>query len=159
MLTLTELIVCALAVWEIIEIWRHSLILADWRSWFEVRVDRWGELAQCNFCLSPWVAAAAVGAVLALDITPAERSGVVVYLLVELLWWFWAILRFAIYAFAVARLANLGNDLTYSFCRTPKHNKWLPSPDETSNSNLNSEPDDDGPSEPGDPESTGTTDV
>lgn len=166
-LTLTELLIAALAVWEIVEIWRHSLLFADWRSRTEVRVDRFGELMQCNFCLSPWVAAVAVVALLAVDIQSHHSRDTLLYWVIEIVWWVWTILRIGIYAFAVARLANLGNDLFYDYCRTPKHNKLLPfvedvdADDDISNSNLNSESDDDSgqePGEPGEPEA-GTPDI
>jgi len=110
-MSIIHLIVASLAVWEIIEIWRHSSLFASWRA----RVELWEgglhgwlhELLMCAFCLAPWVAFATC-----------------VSLHVPLL-------RLLVYAFAVARLANLGNDLTHSFCRTPKFNE-LDIPDDVS---------------------------
>ena len=31
----TKLIIASLAVWEILEIWHHSSLMASWRDWAE----------------------------------------------------------------------------------------------------------------------------
>ncbi len=84
-------VACALAVWEIIEIWRHSALFADWRARVELWEGSFGYMLRCSFCLSPWVA------------------------------FFCVVAGFdsLLYALGIARLANLGNDLTHAFCRTP----------------------------------------
>lgn len=98
MLDLTLLVVAALAVWEALEIWNHSSLFARLRA----RVELWdhlgGDLLRCMFCLTPWV------------------SLVVLTALV----WTELHLRVIAWALAVARLANLGNDLTHYLCRTPR---------------------------------------
>lgn len=144
-----ELFVAMLATWEIVEIYRHSLLFADRRSKMEARVDKLGDLFQCNFCLAPWVAALCL-LILMTEHIPEGNE------ILDGLRRVTRILRLPLYAFAVARLANLGNDLTHDYCRTPKHDKYLPPwVEPTSNTNLssaddygNSEPDDGGTSEP-----------
>lgn len=94
-----ELIVAALATWQIVEIWHHSLLMAPLRSRTEMWNNKLGELLSCPFCLSVWVALAC-----ALGVTVGRDSGAATVVL----------------AFAVARLANLGNDVFKSYCLTPK---------------------------------------
>jgi hypothetical protein len=101
-MNLFTLIVAALATWHIVEVWHHGSIFASWRA----RVDLWegffGELLRCPFCLSVWVAGLSTG------------------------WFFltsavgYDVLAWPLYLFAVARLANLGNDVSRDLCRTPK---------------------------------------
>lgn len=105
---LVSLVVAALAVWEILEIWHHSALMASWRARAELLEGKLGELLRCMFCMSPWTSAA---------------------VLLAMGWWKWpgsSLATFIVWAFAVARLANLGNDLGYEFCRTPRHNRDLP---------------------------------
>jgi hypothetical protein len=125
---MTELIVAALATWEILEIWRHSSLLASWRSITENWEGFWGDLTSCPFCMAPWTALVCLVLLAPYRLLPGE----------------WSLLglmpTLVIYAFAVARLANLGNDLGYPFCRTVRHNKILPTlPDapEAAASSLN----------------------
>jgi hypothetical protein len=61
------------------------------------------------FCLAPWVSVA-VCALLALGAEMATNGP-------RLLGW---VLPLPVWALAAARLANLGNDLTYAYCRTPR---------------------------------------
>lgn len=104
-ITLAELVVAALAVWQIVEIWHHSSLLAPLRAKAELLDGKVGELLRCPFCLSVWVALL-VGLIVLL---PAE-------------WWAWPF-KAAVIAFALSRAANLGNDLTREWCRTPQINK------------------------------------
>ena len=94
-----HLLIWCLATWEIIEIWRHGSIFAGLRARVELYDSMLATLLLCGFCLSPWVAAAVIAS-WATD------------------WW---IPRFVITAFAVARLANIGNDLAHDWCRTPRN--------------------------------------
>lgn len=123
-MTLTELIVAALAVWEILEIWHHGQITARGRAWMEA-IDHWfvSRLAACMFCLAPWVSG--------LLVVP----GLIVS--THVIWsWPWYVgwplgllsctAKAVIYALAVARLANLGNDLCYDYARTPKEEVFVP---------------------------------
>jgi hypothetical protein len=103
-----ELVVAALAVWEILEIWHHSSIMASWRARAELLEGKLGELLGCMFCMSPWTSA---------------------FVLLFLGWWDWPgrpVTAFVVWVFAVARLANLGNDLGYPLCRTYRHNREIP---------------------------------
>ena len=98
-----NLIVAALATWQIIEIWHHSLFMAPLRAITDTWENKFGELASCPFCLSPWVG------LLCVTILELQEYGLA-----------GACGSLIIYAFAVARLANLGNDLSSKFNRTPK---------------------------------------
>ncbi len=109
----TKLIIASLAVWEILEIWHHSSLMASWRDWAEQQEGWRGELAACMFCAAPWTSLICI-ALLALP----ELPGV--------LGWLGMIPAWIVSAFAVARLANLGNDLAYRQCRTYRHNRQLP---------------------------------
>jgi hypothetical protein len=101
-MTLTEVIIAALAVWQIVEIWHHSSLFASWRAKVETQQDRWyGELLLCPFCLSLWVAVLVTLGLVVLD--------------------YWHLGSVILGSFAVARLANLGNDLTHLWCRTPRN--------------------------------------
>ena len=107
-MTFVELIVAGLATWQIIEIWHHSRIFAGCRSRVELWENWLGELLICPFCLSPYV---------------GWLSAAVLLLLARL----HPAFGIPVYGFAVARLANLGNDLTHHRCRTVRHNHLDPS--------------------------------
>lgn len=119
-MTWLDLAVAALATWQAVEVWHHGSLFAGPRAALEVKSGFWARLLLCPFCLSVWVA---VVAAVALD--RGDRSPP----WVDLGWvsraLTWALdqvllaLRAACYALAVARLANLGNDLTRGWCRTP----------------------------------------
>jgi hypothetical protein len=98
-----DLIVAALATWQIVEIWHHSLLFADWRSITEMWDNKLGELLGCPWCLSVWVGFLCAGA---LHLTSVPLLGPCVTIV--------------LYGFAASRLANLCNDLFKSYCRTPK---------------------------------------
>lgn len=98
-----ELIVAALATWQIVEIWHHSLLFADWRSITEMWDSKLGELLGCPWCLSVWIGFICCGA---LHLTSLSLIGPCV--------------EIVLYGFAVSRLANLCNDFFKSYCRTPK---------------------------------------
>lgn len=100
-----DLVVLALAVWHAVEVYHHGSIFANLRDWFQTRVWDWlAMLTGCMFCLSFWIS------------------------LVLTVWWLLATywpdlmvgLRSPIYMLAVCRLANLLNDLTHPWCRTPR---------------------------------------
>lgn len=109
--SLVALLVGALAVWEMIEIWRHSSLLAGLRARAELLEGKLGELLRCGFCLSVWLGMAVVPFIIPGDTTNET----------------WHLVKTAggmvLVGFAVARLANLGNDLTHAWCRTPRDNK------------------------------------
>jgi len=101
-------IIAALATWQAVEIWRHSSIMAGFRASVETwQPGRLQELLQCPFCLSVHVALFCVIAL----IMPCV-IGPVGY-----------VVAIPVAALAVARLANLGNDVFRRYCRTPRHDR------------------------------------
>jgi hypothetical protein len=101
-----EFLILVLAAGQILEIWRHGEILREWRAWMEIAPL--GEfvktLTLCTFCFSVWI-----GWVTTFAYQPGVEGGI-----------FLALIRFLFVGLAVARASNLLNDLTHSFCRTPK---------------------------------------
>ncbi len=140
-ITVTNLAMLALAVWQIVEIWRHSNLFAGCRATIEAWPD-WDEesfhracpgrsramvwcVKQCvhvqafvrNVLLCPWCASIWVGLVVAM------------FWLCLPEWLQW--LTFVALGLAISRLANLGNDVTHGLCRTPKANRLPDLHDET----------------------------
>jgi len=93
-----QLLIAALATWQVVEIWHHSLLMAPLRARTEMWTGKLGELLACPWCLSVWVGFGC-GAALS-----TGYRGLYVIL----------------FGFACSRLANLANDLTHSHCRTPR---------------------------------------
>jgi hypothetical protein len=100
---LTTLILLALATWQTVEVLHHSEVF----YWAKIKAEDhmdgpfgfWARLYLCPFCLSHWVAAAyCIGLY-----TPVGGL---------LSWW--------LIVLAAVRLANLGNDLTKTWCQTPR---------------------------------------
>lgn len=101
---MTTVLIAALATWQIVEIWRHSQLTAGGRAAIELRSGMVASWLSCPFCLSPWVALACfAGLTLTRGLYGIEE-----------------VCSLVITSLAIARLANLGNDLTYSWNRTPK---------------------------------------
>jgi hypothetical protein len=102
---LGNILVAALATWQLVDIIRHAAIAAPIRLWAQAAADsggRWafvGKLLLCPYCLSHWVAAAFVLA-LASPLSP--------------------VLKLIALTLAVTRLANIGNDLLKNIELTPK---------------------------------------
>ena len=96
-----DILIAALAAWQLIEVWQHSMLLSEWRAEAELIDGRLGELLCCPFCLSPCVSLLMLSI-----ISLANVTGYCLDLPVQ--------------ALACARLANLGNDLCHAFCRTPR---------------------------------------
>lgn len=100
---LSVLIVCGLATWQIVEIWRHGSIFGKARMRAEALSNSdsafylVGDLLNCPFCLSVWV-------------------GFISYGL-----WCWHYTSLVVIGFAISRLANLGNDFAYFITRSPGH--------------------------------------
>lgn len=112
---LTELIIAFLATWQIIEIIHHSYLLSGWRARVELIENWWWHgLLSCPFCMSPWVA----------WLVCALLLGVRYGLGLEIGW----LILLPIYGLAVARLANLGNDVGHAWCRTPRENEKISKP-------------------------------
>lgn len=126
-MTATQLLVAALATWQAVEVWHHSSLFTAARARWEARGGFLGDLLGCPWCLSVWVGAAAALLPAAgwwmrvwAERAPGATPGSAADLLCGLMWlpggaaWLFA------HALAVSRLANLGNDLTRRWCRTPK---------------------------------------
>ena len=96
-MAIESLIIITLAVTETIEVWQHSSLMAGARARTQMWENKIGELLHCPFCLSVWVS-------LAICVLWELQS---------------PMLQLTITAFAVARAANLVNDLTHAYCRTP----------------------------------------
>lgn len=111
-MSLGECVVVALAVWQIIEIWHHGEVFDTQRA----KLELWeasdctlfwfvGRLSACAFCLSPWI-----GWICALIWQFGQTPG-----------------RILLTGFAVARLANVGNDLLGPWSNTPQHDDLVTS--------------------------------
>lgn len=96
-----QLIVAALAVWQIVEIWHHSSLFAACRARVELQSSLPALLLQCPWCLSVWVGLLCA-TVLSIDGNVSRVSGLVCL------------------GLAASRLANLGNDVFHYCNRTPR---------------------------------------
>lgn len=136
--SLAELIVLGFAVWEAIEIWRHADVpfIATGRAYVETWDGFFGQVLRCPFCLAPW--AAITLWLSASEIAYCLASAVCLLALVfgkhtKVTGWILALTMILIallnvgfrrydvhlLVLAAARLANVGNDLTHAWCRTP----------------------------------------
>lgn len=93
-----DLILIGLATWQAIEIYWHSPLFAEARAKAEEGSDEVSQVLQCPWCLSVWVAGIIA---LWVMLTPT-------------------LLHIPVWALAASRLANILNDLTHSFNRTPR---------------------------------------
>ena len=109
---MTEIIIGALAVWEVIEIWRHSHLFATWRARVDLWEGRLGQLLHCPFCMAPWVSLLVVSALETSKYLAQHSSRSLAIVAI--------VLNVIVYTLAVARLANLYNDVAHRYCRTPK---------------------------------------
>jgi len=98
-----DLIIAALATWQIVEIWHHSSLMAPLRARTEMWTGKIGQLLGCPWCLSVWV---------------GMLCGVL--LASEDAFWLSRVGSVFVYGFAISRLANLGNDIFKGYCRTPR---------------------------------------
>jgi hypothetical protein len=118
-----ELLVAALAVWEVVEVWHHSELTATWRARAEELRGWRRTLLTCPFCMSPW-AAAVVLALLWSEFPGFTPGATGVWRVMDLLLVCTCVLllilaKWAVYSLATARLANVASDLTHRWCRTP----------------------------------------
>jgi hypothetical protein len=127
-MTLMQLVVAALATWQIVEIWHHSSLFAELRAELQAEPDGFiTNLLLCPWCLSVWVG---LGVWIALSYPPyhwidewfdawKSQSAGVSHFLAGLVLLLRSVPRICCYAFAISRLANLASDLSHSVCRTP----------------------------------------
>lgn len=105
-MSLLDLIVAALAVWQVVEVWHHGAIFDDWQAQVELwrgGFNGWaGQMLTCPWCTSIWIGFLVCGNLMLAAMVSAP----------------W--IAFFPYALAASRLANLGNDLSHAWCRTPK---------------------------------------
>lgn len=101
---LIDLLVAILACNQVVEIWNHGSIFATRRAMIAVSDGWFASLLRCMFCLSVWV-----GWLVALSVLIAN-------LLPDL---FALPIRTFGYGLAISRGANLLNDLTHEWLRTP----------------------------------------
>ena len=104
-----DLVIAALATWQIVEIWRHSTLMAPLRARAELLTGFFGQLLSCPWCLSVWVGLCC-GLLLDGPIPWLAKAGV----------------RWILLGFACSRLANVCNDFFASTCRTPRLSLNLP---------------------------------
>lgn len=111
-----NLLIAALAVWHVVEVFHHGSVFATVRARLELSERFFARMMLCPFCLSVWAAFVATPFALP-RIEPTKHFDD------QPLVWAWYGLHgfgfMAMVAFAIARLANLGNDLTSEWCRTP----------------------------------------
>lgn len=116
MLFAVELLVLGLAVNQICEIWHHGEIFSDFREWITAEPDFIGRLTSCMFCMSVWVAAYCVITWFGSPVLDKWLSS----LIGNDIFIFSAIFKTPTIVFATSRTAQLINDLTHSWHRTPK---------------------------------------
>jgi len=100
---LMSILIASLATWQIVEIWHHSSLFASLRSIVEMWENKIGDLLSCPFCLSVWVSLVCI---IGLQCENLGLAGLAFSVIIK--------------TFAVARLANLGNDFFKKWTRTPK---------------------------------------
>lgn len=121
MWALSALVLCGLATWQVVEIMRHSnLALFRFTRWLALAAENSGPVTRfllapvravlCGWCLSVWA-----GCVMAVMCLLGVGEG-------PPLGYLWLALPMAL---AGSRLANLGNDLTHAWCRTPRQEDRL----------------------------------
>lgn len=93
-----EVVIVGLATWQAVEVYHHGSIFADTRARFEAKGGFFADLLACPFCLSVWVGVLFAGMYMS-----------------DYVW-----LVSPVVGLAASRLANLCNDLSRSYNRTPK---------------------------------------
>jgi hypothetical protein len=107
---LTELLICTLCTWQIVEVYHHSSLFASVRARLDLETNLLGSLSRCPWCLSVWVAAAAVvGYRLCVHDASYFAAGPLSQ-----------VISTGGMALAVSRLSNVCNDLVYNYSRTPR---------------------------------------
>ena len=108
-MSLFEFIVCVLATWQAILIWRKGSLFADYRAILELQANLPAKLLTCSFCLSPWIA-------------------FICCLLVMMFrdFWIFSILQLPVYALAVARASNISHDLFLKYDQLNKDTQENP---------------------------------
>lgn len=121
MMDILHFVILVLATWQTVEIVHHSELFAERRDTWAQSKGFFSRLAVCPHCLSVWVAglwtAWLIYAYMMFSIwTPMKPAT-------------FYMLCWPMYLLAVSRAANLANDVTYSFCRTPREIEVFTPPD------------------------------
>jgi len=104
-MSLLDFLAAILACSQVVEVWNHGSIFATRRAKLALS-DSWlASLLRCMFCLSIWVGWLAALSVLAANLLPDLYA---------------CPIRLFGYGLAISRAANLLNDLTHDWSRTPK---------------------------------------
>lgn len=101
-----ELVLLSLAVWQTVEVWRHSKLTAVPRAVVQTWTGWARDLLLCPWCLSVWVGLFWAALWLIVEQTPFAADD-------------WLV-RILLTGLACSRAANAANDLTHPFCRTPR---------------------------------------
>lgn len=101
-MTWFALTVSAIATWQVIEIWRHSSLFADFRARLELFNNYLSNLLLCPWCLSVWVGFGFTGLAVTSELLQSNLPLIPAF------------------AFSVSRLANIANDYFHRYCRTPR---------------------------------------
>lgn len=104
-MTPLDIWICALATWHAVEVWHHGSVFADARANLEAQAGEslFVDLLLCPFCLSLHTALILTAWYVTAQCLPGTP------------WW-----RLPVLALAICRLANLANDVTHVWCRTPR---------------------------------------
>jgi len=123
-----ELLVLVLAVNEMIELLRHGEgpghLLARFRAFLDESSSGIARMLRCGFCLAPWLGGALVCWLYWLlpnYYEATDHSPPVDPQAIRLTW-------ISLYGLAIARAANLLNDVTHRWHRTPGSSAWLEQP-------------------------------
>lgn len=118
-----QLLIAALATWQVVEIVHHGSIFAKQRAKWELMDTFASQLLLCPFCLSVWVgvllAAVMFGERCVFDDSKFAGHtwyGVAFLGTLRILWLFAVTF---VYGLAVSRLANVANDYLYDYTKTP----------------------------------------
>jgi uncharacterized membrane protein len=100
--------VVTLATCQVLELWRHGSIFAGARARLELYTGLLSQLLLCTFCLTTYVAMliTVVGVVI-----PRVYPDT----------WVATFCFYTVFGLAAARSANLINDITHAYSRTPRN--------------------------------------
>lgn len=105
-MTWLDVVIMILATNQAVETFHHGSLFAESRAKLEISEGFFAELLLCPFCLSHWVAALTVGWYVVARWLVGET---------------WELLALApVYALAIARGAQLLNDVAHRRLRTPR---------------------------------------
>jgi len=101
------LVVAVLASNAVVEFFRHSQLVEEWRLYWNTTTNFTSRLMRCGYCLSHWTAVV----VFLFFISPRVFFGPSVWT---------EVLLSPAYILAIIRLSNLVSDLSHPFSRSPR---------------------------------------